>query len=280
MDNIFVKNKQLLQEKINQIKSDGKDKFHVIADFDRTLTYAFSEGKKVVTGIGQIRDGGYLTEGYPKKAYALFDEYHPYEVSDELSTEEKSEKMQEWWSKHLELKVRCGMNRGVIESVLEKNNMKFRDFTKEVFDILKENNIPVLIFSAGLGDLIEGRLSKYHIMSNNIEIVSNFYDFNDDGTIKGYKGEIIHTFNKGEVAIKDTPYLNKIQDKQNVILLGDSLGDTTMADGISHDTVIKIGFLNADIENKLEKYMEEFDVVITEDSDMEYVLEIVNEIIE
>lgn len=41
--------------------------------------------------------------------------------------------------------------------------------------------------------------------------------------------------------------LQELSGRSNVILLGDSIGDASMADGVSHDTVLKIGFLNDNV---------------------------------
>lgn len=50
--------------------------------------------------------------------------------------------------------------------------------------------------------------------------------------------------NKNEYALKGTEYYELVQDRENVILLGDSLGDAGMADGMPHcNSVLKIGFL-------------------------------------
>jgi cytosolic 5'-nucleotidase 3 len=44
--NIIIPDEQSLEEKIKNISRDGKEKLHVIADFDRTLTKAFVNGEK------------------------------------------------------------------------------------------------------------------------------------------------------------------------------------------------------------------------------------------
>lgn len=68
--------------------------------------------------------------------------------------------------------------------------------------------------------------------------------FSDDGTIAGFKTNVIHTYNKNEYAIKESPFYNKVLDRDNVILLGDTIGDANMSEGIDHLTsVLKIGFL-------------------------------------
>ncbi len=39
MEQVYFYNKDLLQQKIKEIKPQGLDKLHVLSDFDRTLTY-------------------------------------------------------------------------------------------------------------------------------------------------------------------------------------------------------------------------------------------------
>lgn len=45
MSNILIPNPEKLEELIEKIAHDGKEHFHVIADFDRTLTSAFVDGE-------------------------------------------------------------------------------------------------------------------------------------------------------------------------------------------------------------------------------------------
>ena len=67
-------------------------------------------------------------------------------------------------------------------------------------------------------------------------------------------------------------------DRPNMILMGDSIGDRTMCDGVSEDTtIIKVGFLNDHVEEKLELYKGAFDMVLVNDASMAAVLEIVEE---
>lgn len=45
--------------------------------------------------------------------------------------------------------------------------------------------------------------------------------------------------------------LQDLTERENVILLGDSLGDVSMSDGIPHGTILKIGFLNTMVKTIL-----------------------------
>lgn len=65
------------------------------------------------------------------------------------------------------------------------------------------------------------------------------------GVLKGFKGELIHVYNKHDGALRNTEYFKQLKDNGNIILLGDSLGDLTMADGVPNvENILKIGFLN------------------------------------
>lgn len=65
------------------------------------------------------------------------------------------------------------------------------------------------------------------------------------GIMVGFKGKLIHMFNKNEDAIHSSDYFEKLYNRTNVILMGDSIGDIKMALGVPQpSSVLKIGFLN------------------------------------
>jgi hypothetical protein len=71
-------------------------------------------------------------------------------------------------------------------------------------------------------------------------------------------GPIIHVLNKKEQAIaneKNVAWFKKIETKKNVILMGDSLHDVDMAEGVKDiKTCLRIGFLNDNVDELLEHY--------------------------
>jgi 5'-nucleotidase len=85
---------------------------------------------------------------------------------------------------------------------------------------------------------------------------------------------VIHVFNKEISAIRSQPEIySSISDKRDIILLGDSIGDTHMADGHDADTVLKIGFLTKNPEKNLAEYMQKFDIVLVGDGDMGIIID-------
>lgn len=63
------------------------------------------------------------------------------------------------------------------------------------------------------------------------------------GVACAFTGDLIHTFNKREGALKNGKQF--VHNRTNVLLLGDSLGDLDMADGVKDlGNVLRVGFLN------------------------------------
>lgn len=149
--------------------------------------------------------------------------------------------------------------------------MLLRDGYEQFFDRLHKHSVPVFIFSAGLGDVLEEIIRQAGVYHPNVKVVSNFMDFDDNvsprplpfgerrrtrrltfdllpdsqGVIRGFKGELIHVYNKHDGALRNTEYFKQLKEYSNIILMGDSLGDLSMADGApSVENILRIGFLN------------------------------------
>jgi len=276
-NNIIIVNEKEFNRKVEQIKKDGFDNLHIIADFDRTLTTAEVNGKEFKSTIALLREDDYLDKDYIEKAHALYDKYHSFENDPTLSFEERSKKMQCWWQEHLDLHVEKGLNKAVVDKLCKdtEHKMQFRDGIEEFINILKEKNVPLLAFSAGLGDVIKYFLDDKSLLHNNVSIISNFYNYDSKGNIIGYKGRIIHSENKGEIAIAKDKHFSKIKNRKNVILLGDSLGDLNMAKGLEHKEIIKIGFL---AKGKDPKDFVEYDALVLDDGSLEFVIELLKKL--
>lgn len=145
-----------------------------------------------------------------------------------------------------------------------------RDGTQTMMELLNRYKVPVLVFSAGLGDSVISLLRQGNVYLPNVKVVSNFLQYGDDDQLNGLQERVIHTFNKNEHALEGTEYISTVKDRDHVILMGDSLGDSTMADGVpAQSHVLKIGFLYEHIEEQLDKYMDTFDIVLIDDQTMD-----------
>ncbi|KDP38325.1 hypothetical protein JCGZ_05755 [Jatropha curcas] len=271
-----------LQSKIDAIRIAGPSKLQIIADFDATLTKYFVDGRRGQSSHGILRQGN---PDYDAKRQALYEYYHPLEFSPTIPIEQKTKLMEEWWGKTHNLLIEGGLTFDAIRDSVATSAIAFREGVVELFELLEERNIPVLIFSAGLADIIEEVLrQKVHKSFKNVKVVSNRMVFDNDGCLISFKGKLIHSLNKNEHALDMAAPVHEhlgdvdgvindsasasMKKRTNVILLGDHLGDLGMCDGLDYETRISIGFLNDNIEKNLPSYSKAFDIVYLNDAPM------------
>ncbi len=280
MRDVIISDHASFEKKKRQIKETGINNFHIVSDFDRTLTKVFVKGQKQSTAIAQIREGGYLSPDYVEKAYALYDKYRPIEIDESISKKERSKKMVEWWSTHLGLIVESGMSKAIVEDIVKKGRINPREGLTEFFEFINFNEVPILILSAAVGNIIEEFLRENKMYAKNVHIISNFFDYDSDGKVTGYKSQIIHTFNKNEVQIEDYQYAKEIEKRKNILLIGDTLGDLNMLQGVSHEVVLRVGFLNENVDENFDLFKKEYDIVILGDGSMEPINQLLRELFE
>ena len=280
-ENIVIPNPTKLEKLKKAISEGGAEKLCVLSDFDGTLTKAFVDGKSVPSLISILRDENYLTPDYAPKAKELYAKYHPIEIDPNIPLEKKKKAMREWWMTHFDLLIKSGLNKNDLRKVVESNRIKLRKGCREFLDFLQKYNIPLVIMSSsGLGDEpIAMYLEKEGKLYKNIYIISNSYKWDAAGNAIAVKQPIIHGMNKDETMIKNFPVFRVIEDRKNVLLLGNSLNDVGMVTGFDYDNLIKIGFLNENVKENLNRYKSNYDVLILNDSSMNYINNMLEEII-
>jgi len=278
MEKIVVSNKENFEKLKQRIKEQGADNILIVADFNKTLTHAFVDGKKVSTSFASIRDNNYLGEEYINKAKKYFEKYHPIEVSKDISFEEKDKAMQEWWRKHFEILIEYGITNKVFLEIIEKGKVKLRKGVKDFFKWCKEKNIPFVIISSGLGDFIPEMLKKEEIFFDNVYIYANMFRFDSEGNAIGIGERVIHTVNKKITSVGKIEFYSEVKDKKNLVLLGDDLTDLRMSESFDYDNIIKIGFLNEKVDIDLSLYKENFDILILNDGDFQPVSDLIKDI--
>ena len=280
MENIIISNPKDFERKKQAIINAGKENLHIVSDFDRTLTKAFVNSKATPSLIAEFYNSDNLSKEFSEKAKELAEKYYPIEINPAIPIKEKKQKMIEWWTKVFDLFIQHKLNKKHLEKVVNKGNIMLREGAEELLKTINNKNIPLLILSSsGIGEIIPLYLKKHKLLLPNIHIISNFFKWDSNGNAIEVKKPIIHVLNKGETAIKQYPIFNLIKNRKNIILLGDSLGDIDMANGISHETIIKIGFLNYHIKENLELFKQNFDIVILNDSSMDFVNDLLKNIL-
>ncbi|XP_067012732.1 7-methylguanosine phosphate-specific 5'-nucleotidase [Anabrus simplex] len=268
-DCVRIRDRDRVERIINLLVEGGKDKLQVISDFDQTLTKQHCNGKRLMSSFGIFGECKQLPPSYKEKSQALFNQYRPVEIDPSLSKEQKIPYMIEWYDKAQMLLSGFEFRCDEMDQVLQNVCADLRTGSEEMFRSLLEAEVPVLVFSAGLGDMVRAILRHHKVLHPNVHIISNFLDF-EGSILKGFKGQHIHAFNKNEHAIENSEYFKLLTGRNNVILMGDVIGDADMAEGVKDaKAVLKIGFLYDRVEESLNSYLDHFDVVLVDDQTMD-----------
>ncbi|XP_053386000.1 7-methylguanosine phosphate-specific 5'-nucleotidase-like [Mercenaria mercenaria] len=259
--------------------NDGRNKLQVVADFDRTLS-KYVHHENICATCHQVLEEGEMPEVYKQKTFEIREKYLPIETNPNMTIEEKIPYMTEWWTQMHELLIKYPVSKNKLHDMVAASTAKLRDGCKKLFDTLHRCDVPLLIFSAGIGDIIRELITQQASCYNNMHFVSNDLDFDENDDMKGFKGNIIHLFNKNENAVHDSDYFSNLSHCSNVLLMGDSLGDLQMANGAENvESKLTIGFLNFGVTDRLELYKSKYDIVVCEDETLDIVNAILNQII-
>jgi len=277
MEKIVIPDKGNIKKKIKKIKQDGVDKFFVLSDFDGTLTKIFYNETRRPSLISLLRDENYLGKDYSQKAKLLYQKYHPIEIDPKIPLKTKSKKMEEWWRVHYELLKQFGFGKTHVRKIINSGKIKLREGIGRFFYTLKIKSIPLVIFSSSsLGiDTILMFLKKERKLFDNVFVVSNILQWDRSGKFVGIKNPLIHSLNKeGKILKKFPDVFKKIKHRNNVLLLGNDIGDILVLKGLKIKNSIKVGFLNEKAEELLEDYKKHFDFLILNDGTMRGVNEL------
>ncbi|XP_012232120.1 7-methylguanosine phosphate-specific 5'-nucleotidase [Linepithema humile] len=274
---VYIKDKDTLLKTINTILQDGTSNLQVVTDFDLTLTKQHINGTHMLSSFGMFKKSKQLPQHYLDEAKELYNKYRPIEIDPYISVNEKSDAMRDWMLAANNLLKDIEFDPNEMEKVALISGNVLRDGTEEIFKKLHKAKVPIIVFSAGLGDMVEAILKCHNTFYDNVQIISNFLKYNGN-KLDGFKNNVpIHTFNKNECAKN---HLKVLRNRHNVLLMGDSIGDADMVEGIKDvKAVLKIGFLYEHVEASLDSFMEKFDIVLVDDQTMQVPTEILQSIL-
>lgn len=283
---VRINNLSNTTEKIQKIIQDGRSNLHFISDFDRTMSRHWVRNKytdaletnPATHGIPALYDK--MTPEYKKESRRIYSTYYPIEIDQSLTHEQKTPYMIKWWNEAHEAILAQKLKREDLRHMAEQAQLELRPGVEAVLEKCRDTEVPFLVFSAGIGNIIEEILKEANLFYDNMHIVSNMMVFNEQEEIVAFKDPLIHVFNKSEFQLETSPYHKLIEERTNVILMGDSLGDLQMSQGVKHDLCLNIGFLNHDVSTLESAYVNAFDVVIEGDANMIPIIDLLNSIVE
>lgn len=240
-----------------------KDNFYVLTDFDRTLTKGNSFAAWRVLYHSNLL-GDKFKEEYTK--------IHDETVPNEQETDEvKIRFFEDRFKRYIELLEKCGFNEKIAKQAIEKTDLFLRDGAKEFLKQMYEMKVPVMIVSCSVGNVIKEFLKWNGCDYDNVYICSNFFDVSEA------RNHIYHVtpYNKNEISLPEI-LKSEIETKKYTLLCGDVIEDITMVKPEQLDNTITVGFLDKKIEQNLQSYRDNFDLVLTEDASFEEVLETID----
>jgi len=213
-----------------------------------------------------------MPDEYREKAQKFVQKYYPIEIDPSLTAEEKIPHMIDWYTTSQKLLIEYRLSQSQLKMMVNASRALLRDSSTEVLSFMNEHEIPVLVFSAGVGDLLEEVLRREKAFFPNMKVISNYMEFDDEGFCKGFRKPLIHMFNKNETALDGPSYFEDLSHRGNAVVLGDSLGDANMDKGMSNPgAILKIAFLNDKIDERMDSFLKTFDVVLVDDQTFHFV---------
>jgi HAD superfamily phosphoserine phosphatase-like hydrolase len=224
-------NTAAVTDKLASFALAGSESFHVVSDFDLTLTAGKQPGQNI--GTWDVMDELLPPEGVERHA-AIYNSFRPTEVQGRLSAEIAREK----WSETLDLITSYPINIDDVETAF-LSVAQLRQGARELFDICEAGGVPTVILSSGIRNVIQTMAEHYQIHPT--YILSNDLEF-DEATrlVTGWRrNSLVHMLNKNEMGHSELASLR--MTRPNVLLLGDVPDDVRMVEG---DNVLRIRILD------------------------------------
>lgn len=241
----------------------------VVADWDRTLTRGADDEGRDHSTFTVLINSGCLGERFARESWKLYERFRPIELHGGRTPEDKAARMREWWSAEFDLLVESGFSKGHVDAFARDDGLMLRSGVPEFMRRLSELDVPVFIVSAGLHAVIEAVLRSRGLLSPNVRILANDFDFDARGVAVSSRTPVIHSVNKS-ACLRQWLAERSWQLRRNVLVLGDSVEDLEVADGFDVQT-LRIAWLHTGREGarrreRLRAFSGAADAVVLDDA--------------
>lgn len=276
---VYYKDEKKFNQTVEKIRADGADKLQIVSDFDRTMTPAMIGSMHAPNSTSVMEASGLMKPGFAEYMDLTFRKYHPIELDPSIPVEVKIPIMEEWTRSSIGALVEFGFKFEHLVQIADSGLLRLRDGVVEFFHVAEQAGVSMVVFSAGLGDTIRVLCDRQNLLSEKVHVVSNMLNFDAAGKCTGLKGELVNILNKTEAVLVNSPYVNELLARPNVLLVGDGVRDVHMVDGLPHREVLKVGFLNHETEYDLRRYLDIYDVVLAGDGDFTQVTTLLKQLL-
>ncbi len=219
-----------------------KENFYILIDFDRTLTKGNS-----ISGWRVLYYSGLLGDNFTKRYDEIHDRYK-----------------QTWehrFKAYIDLLHERNFDNKLVKEAVKRTNLQLRDGAKEFLLKMQNMNIPVIIVSCSLKNVIKEYLKFNGCYYDNISIYANYCSMGTE------EKDIYSVTPKTKNQITFSKDMKKvIETKDFALLFGDIVDDVNMVMKDKLKKTITVGFLDQKIEENLELYKSTFDIVLTDNA--------------
>ena len=276
----------------------NKKNLALVTDFDFTISkkYNYEKGLSLFSSYRFYDED--LIGGNQQRVTEiqndLCDKYMKYETDASIDIKIREKYVHEFYAKSLDVYINPNFTRESIGIMLEKLKEKFelRNYIKEFFELLIKLEIPIIIVSGGVKQVIIDLLKKsikdfeLYCQEKKIIIIANELYFDEKKGCTGYSDDVIYAFNKSSF-VKEV--LNKnFPEIENILLLGDHLNDYDCVKdlNLTLDNVIGFGFVNIkpefigdetkkdEIEKNINDYKKVYDINLIGDTDFLFMIKL------
>ena len=298
---IDVTNIDKLSSKIQNFRTsykNNKKNIALVTDFDFTISKKYNYQKNLSLGSSYRFYDESLIGGNQQKVLEIQNElcnkYMKYETDASIDIKIREKKVEEFYDKSLDVYINPNFTRDSIGKMLEKLKEKFelRKYTKELFELLMKLEIPIIIVSGGIQEVIIDLLKnimpdfELYCKQKKILIISNTLYFEEGKGCVGHSKDVIYAFNKGSF-VKNSIEKN-FPEKKNIFIMGDHLNDyDSVRDlNMTQDNIIGLGFVNIkpeligdetkkdEIQKNIDDYKKVYDINLIGDTDFLFMIKL------
>ena len=298
---IDVTNIDKLSSKIRNFRTsykNNKKNIALVTDFDFTISKKYNYQKNLSLGSSYRFYDESLIGGNQQKVLEIQNElcnkYMKYETDASIDIKIREKKVEEFYDKSLDVYINPNFTRDSIGKMLEKLKEKFelRKYTKELFELLMKLEIPIIIVSGGIQEVIIDLLKnimpdfELYCQQKKIIIISNTLYFEEGKGCVGHSKDVIYAFNKGSF-VKNSIEQN-FPEIENIFIMGDHLNDyDSVRDlNMTQDNIIGIGFVNIkpeligddtkkeEIQKNIDDFRNIYDINLIGDTDFLFMIKL------
>lgn len=159
---LLSKNPNETIDKLISIIDDGPNVLKYVCDFDYTISPFYTDASMKKRGLGChniVEDSIYFRDELREKSKALREKYYPLELNLDIPFDEKAKLMLEWTDSSHELILNSGITRDILNQMIwegiETKHIGVRKHVPEFIRKVKSHQIPMMIFSGGIADILQ-----------------------------------------------------------------------------------------------------------------------------